>query len=311
MRHQPLDVGHQLLRVTGLVEVAGDAVGDDVDRPAGPRRDHGHPAGQRLLGRLAVGLVAPGVHEDVERGVGARELLAVEDAEEGRVRQQRPEPGLLGPAADEHETHARDPVDVGQQLQLLLRGQPADVPDEEPAVGGELGVEGLVAALPVRTAPGPRRAASGRPRARRARRAGRCSRWRAPACGRPPGGSGGSAPPSPARRRGRRTLGEADQVGLVDRDRRDAERPRRPRRLAGRARRVRRCGRRRGGSAPWRRAAGAGSPARCGSRRRTAGSRRGRGSPGSRRTSRGRSARPARPRAPRPRGAPAPGARSW
>ena len=85
--------------------------------------------------------MAPGVHEDVERGVGARELLAVQDAEEGRVRQQRPEPGLLGPAADEHEAHAREPVDVGQQLELLLRRQPADVPDEELAVRRELGVE--------------------------------------------------------------------------------------------------------------------------------------------------------------------------
>ena len=175
--------------------------------------------------------MAPGVHEDVERGVGARELLAVEDAEEGRVRQQRPEPGLLGPAADEHETHARDPVDVGQQLQLLLRGQPADVPDQEPAVGGELGVERLVAALRceqllVHAA----RPAGDRVHAEPAELGDARGGGRQRAVD-PQVDPAGQRPHRPRAAGDAVLLREADEVGLVDRDRRDAERPRRPRRL--------------------------------------------------------------------------------
>ena len=89
--------------------------------------------------------MATGVHEDVERGVRPRELVAVQHAEERGVGQQGPEPGLLRSAAHQHQPDARQPVDVGQQLELLLGCQPADVPDQKLAVRRQLGVERLVA----------------------------------------------------------------------------------------------------------------------------------------------------------------------
>ncbi len=168
--------------------------------------------------------MAAGVDEDVEGGVGAGELVAVQHAEEGRVGQQGPQPGLLRAAAHEHEPDSRETVDVGEQLELLLGRQPADVPDQRLAVRRELGVERLVALRgleehlvdPARPAGDCADAEpvelvdAGRRRGQRA-----VDPEVDPAGQRLHGaGAAGDAV----------AVGEPDQVGLVDRDGRDAER---------------------------------------------------------------------------------------
>ncbi|GAB3034822.1 hypothetical protein GCM10011376_19860 [Nocardioides flavus (ex Wang et al. 2016)] len=231
MPHQPLDVRGQLTAVARFVQPAGDGVVHDVDRPARTRRHHRHPAREGLLGGLAVGLVPAGVHEDVEGGVRPGELVAVQHAQERRLRQQRPQPRLLRPTPDQHQPHSGHPVDVREQLELLLRRQPPDVPDEHLAAGCELGVQRLVA-------PGGREEDLVHP----ARPAGDVVD---PEPGelvdarRRRGEGAVDAEVDPARQRLHRAsaagyrvaLGEPDQVGLVDRHGGDAERACRPRGL--------------------------------------------------------------------------------
>ena len=142
---EPVDVAAEVVAVAGLVEEAGHAVVHDVDRAAGARGDDGDAGGERLLGGLAVGLVPAGVHEHVQGGVRAAELGAVQDPEEACVGQQPPEPALLGAPSDDHQRVAGVAGEVGEQLQLLLRGEPADVPHQDPAVRSELPAQPLVA----------------------------------------------------------------------------------------------------------------------------------------------------------------------
>ena len=220
---QTVDVAAQVVAVAGLVQEAGRAVRDDVDRPARPRRDDGYAGGEGLLRGLAVGLVPAGVHEHVEGGVGAAELVTREDPQEGRVRQEPPQGGLLGAAPHEHQGVARVGGEVGEQLELLLGREPADVPDEQPALGRDRAPQSLVAEPRVEglevDAAWPQRHPRHRELLELADAGG--------------GGREGAvgvrvdAAGEPAHRLPAAgevvALGEADQVGLVDRDARDAE----------------------------------------------------------------------------------------
>ncbi len=124
---------------------------DEVDRAPAPRGDDGQPGGCRLLEGLAEGLAGPGVHEHVEERVRVGEGLARALAEEdgravgpaGRRRDGLGQPGggarAARPVADDDEPGAGHPGHLLEPLELLLGGEPPDVPDEHLAVGGELG----------------------------------------------------------------------------------------------------------------------------------------------------------------------------
>ena len=226
--------------------------------------------------------------------------------------EQGAQPLLLGSAADEHQPGAGQVVQVGEQLELLLSGEPADVTDEQVSAVAELAAHALVCdgrgeQLGVHAA-----APAVDPVDARGRRAGR--RWpcSAPGCGRRDRAPAGSGRASRAdRTRERIALGEADQVGLVDRDDRDARGCGPPPPPGARARPARPGARRRVRRRP---SAGAGVPgwrARSGTPGRWASPRCGRGGPALRRTPRARRAPPASPRARRPGGARAPGVPSW
>ncbi|GIE31690.1 hypothetical protein Ait01nite_047350 [Actinoplanes italicus] len=118
-------------------QIAGTAVFHQVERPTGGRGDDREPAGHRLLHGLTERLVRPGVGEDVEARVDPAELSAVPGAEEDRVR-QRPAQRRRGRAvADHHEPNPGQPGDAGQQVDLLLGGEPSDEPGQHLAVRGE------------------------------------------------------------------------------------------------------------------------------------------------------------------------------
>ena len=239
----------------------------------------------------------------------------MQDTEEVSVGQQPPEPALLGAPSDDHQRVAGVAGEVGEQLELLLRSEPADVPHQHPAVRRELPAQPLVAEPGVERVEVDAARPQRQPRhlqvlelshAGRGRRQGPVHEGvdlagqvghRADAAGTEPG----LGVP----------LGEPDQVGLVDRHARDAE-------LLGRARGLQPERGRRGdvhhvGAEPQHLRTQAGPRLEADAevpveRQETP---REWCAPGTRRTTRGRSGPPARPRAPRARGAPAPGGPSW
>ncbi len=181
--------------------------------------------------------MAAGVHEDVQRGVGAAEVVAVEDPEEGGTGEQAAQPLLLRATSDDHQRVAGVVRQVAQEVELLLGRQTTDVADEQPAVGGELSTQ--VGGAPHRVerlevdAARPQGGARDREVAQ-LREAGRGGRQGAVDLG-----------VDAARQRRHRpaatghvvALGEADQIGLVDRDRRDPQALRGLRRLVAQRRR--------------------------------------------------------------------------
>ena len=119
-------------------------MGDQVQRSAGGGRDDRHTAGHGLLHGLAEGLEGAGVHEDVQRGEDPGEFVAGAAAEEDRAGQRAAQAGLAGSVADHDDPDAVQPADPGEQLDLLLGGEPADVADDQLAVRGELAAQRLV-----------------------------------------------------------------------------------------------------------------------------------------------------------------------
>src|SRR5690606_30548865 len=123
-------------------EVPAATVVDEVEGAAGRRCDDGQADRGTLLEGLPEGLLRAGVDEDVEGGVGACELLPGEGPKEGRreVRAPRSPGDRLGQAstelvaaralADQDETGPRQRGDLREPVVLLLRGQPADVPQD-------------------------------------------------------------------------------------------------------------------------------------------------------------------------------------
>ena len=92
----------------GLAEHAGVAVLDQRGRAALGDGDDRQAAGAGLEHDLAVGVGGRAEEEDVGAGVGARQLLALEPAEEGRVLAEADaQLVLLGPAAGEQQVQAR------------------------------------------------------------------------------------------------------------------------------------------------------------------------------------------------------------
>jgi hypothetical protein len=99
-------------------------------RAARGRRDHRDAAGLRLLHRLAERLVRSGVDEHVEAGVQAGELVAAVLAEEDGAGQQPPGLAAGRAVADHDQLDVGHPRGLREQVEPLLRGDRADVPDE-------------------------------------------------------------------------------------------------------------------------------------------------------------------------------------
>ena len=122
--------------VAVLDQRGGAALGDGDDRQA---------ARPGLDDHLAVGVGARAEEEEVGAGIGARQLLALEPAEEGRaLAELRAQLLLLGAAAGEQQVQPRvDGVGaeeaLGEQVDPLLAGQPAGVEDLELARGRRRG----------------------------------------------------------------------------------------------------------------------------------------------------------------------------
>ncbi len=129
----------------GRHEQPGAAVTDEIERTAGGGGDHGQPAGHRLLDGLAERLEGPGVDEHVEGGVDPREVVAGTAAEERRTRQHLAQPLGARAVADDDHLHAGQPAGTGQQLDVLLRGEPADIADQYLPLRGEFPAQRLVA----------------------------------------------------------------------------------------------------------------------------------------------------------------------
>ena len=144
----------------GPAEHPGVAVLDQRGRAALGDRDDRQAAGAGLEHDLAVGVGGRAEEEDVGAGVGARQVLALEPAEEGRaLAEPRPQLALLGPAAGEQQVQprvglVRPQEALGEQVDPLLAGQATGVENLDLArvvlAGGLAGVEAgdVDAALP-------------------------------------------------------------------------------------------------------------------------------------------------------------------
>ena len=110
--------------------------------PPAADRDHRQARRLGLEHDLAERVGRRAEQEDVRRGVGRGQLVAVEPAEERRRPPEPPtQPLLLGPAAGEHQvqpavTRTRCEEGVGEQVGALLARQPAGVEDVD-AIGSE------------------------------------------------------------------------------------------------------------------------------------------------------------------------------
>jgi len=111
----------------------------------GATRSRGPPAsgatsrysgGQRLLHRLARTSPTARYAQNVQRGVDLRETRRRPgNRRNAGPGQQLAQLGLARAVADDHEPDARQPDQRGQPLDLLLRGQPADVADSSSPFG--------------------------------------------------------------------------------------------------------------------------------------------------------------------------------
>ncbi|MFT8637285.1 MAG: hypothetical protein ABF811_04920 [Pseudoclavibacter sp.] len=139
---QAADVGSQLVVVLGRVQQPRATVVDEVDRTAGPGRDHGETRGHRLLDGLTEGLLGAGVGEEIERGVRIRQLFAPQLSEQQRVRPQAARHRVVtGAVADHHHLH----VEIAQHpeaLHSLLGGQPPHIPDNRAIPGPGMAIPG-------------------------------------------------------------------------------------------------------------------------------------------------------------------------
>ena len=79
---QGLHLSAQVARVVGSEEQAGDTVLDEVPRAAAVGGHDREGGGGRLLDRLAERLASAGVHEHVEAGVRAGQIVALAGPEE-------------------------------------------------------------------------------------------------------------------------------------------------------------------------------------------------------------------------------------
>src|SRR5215470_7580780 len=141
--YQPRHGLGQRSRGAGAHKVTGGAFADYVQRPARRRGDDRQPACRRLLQRLPERLARPAVHEDVQAGVDPGQVGAVPGAEEHRPRQGPAQRGPGRPAPRDHQPGPGQRRDRPEEVHLLLRGQPPDVPDEHLATGGKLAAQPL------------------------------------------------------------------------------------------------------------------------------------------------------------------------
>ncbi len=220
--HEIGDPRPEVAEVARAVQPAVDAAAHEVDWAAAPRGDHGHGAGHRLLDRLPEGLALAGMHEDVEPGDGFGEGVAGQVPEEHGVRQAPLQHRTVGTVADDHEADAGESRQRGEISDLLLGRETTDVPDDGAAVAHvrppPLAAPGGGEAVEVDAAP-PERDPIHPEILQLCERGGRG------------GEREGGSPVQPGdvpfgeRRRPRQTVatGVGDDVGLVDRDGRQAQ----------------------------------------------------------------------------------------
>ena len=119
-------------RRRGVVQQAGAQVLDHVEGAACAGCDDGYAARGGLAERVGAGRPRARVHQEVERGDGRGGLARLELAgEPHRVRQARPQPGLLGAVADDDEPGARHAGDLGEAAYAVPLAEAADVADDD------------------------------------------------------------------------------------------------------------------------------------------------------------------------------------
>ena len=147
---------------------------DQVEGASRGRRDHRYAAGLGLLDGLAEGLGLAGVDEHVQGGEGGGELGAAEHPGERGAGQVLFQPGTERTVADDDQPGAGQVGQLDESADLLLGGQPADVPDDDaglrPARSGSAAPR---CGASVRTGRGRRPGATRAGSALRGRRAGR------------------------------------------------------------------------------------------------------------------------------------------
>lgn len=84
------------------------------------------------------------MREDVQRGEDPGEFVAGTAAQENRSRQLLAQPRLAGSVTHDDDPHTVQRTDPGEELDLLLGGEPADVADDQLTVRGEFPADGLV-----------------------------------------------------------------------------------------------------------------------------------------------------------------------
>ncbi len=214
----------QLGEVARPVEPAVATRVHQVEGAAGARGDHGNPARHRFLDGLAERLALTRVHEHVEARHRAREVVAAEESGEVRTRQEAFERRPIGTVADDDQPHAGEVCDRPEILDLLLGRESTDVADHGLAVRRDLATPLLAASLgrePLGVdAPTPERQAVDAERLEAIHRRGRrrereigAAMQLAEVAGQGRRGTGDSV-----------TLGVGGDVGLVHRDRGDADR---------------------------------------------------------------------------------------
>ena len=141
---------------------AGAAVVDQVERAAGGRarrRARRWPWPPGRSGRTSrTGPVCAKTSSEAKIRASSSPVAA---AEEDGAGQRLGEAGRLGPSPTTTTRTPGSAADAGQQLDVLLRGEPADVADDQLAVRGELAAQRLVAAARAGSGRCPHRAATG------------------------------------------------------------------------------------------------------------------------------------------------------
>ncbi|EPJ36318.1 putative GDP-mannose-dependent alpha-mannosyltransferase [Streptomyces afghaniensis 772] len=87
------------------------------------------------------------MHEGVQRGEDPGQIVAGTAAEEDRAGQRLLQAGPARAVADDHDPDALQAAGPGEEFDLLLGGEPADVADDQLAVRGEFAAQGLVPAV--------------------------------------------------------------------------------------------------------------------------------------------------------------------
>jgi hypothetical protein len=132
-----LDGCDEHVLVVRWVEIAGDAMADQIERPCGCGGHHGKTRRQRFLYGLAERLVCAGVHEHVQRCERPAQLHAPKGTGEPRAGQAALEVDPAGTVSYDDHAEIVTMEKPGQKVNPLLRRQPSDVAHHDLAAGSE------------------------------------------------------------------------------------------------------------------------------------------------------------------------------